>query len=143
VTALATNQPETEDIMVKSISGAALIATLALAGPLTAQQTRQAPAQSAAHSSSMMAHMRAMDSLGVRVDSALARMNRATGEARVTAMAEVLNALGAERREMHAHMREMQAHEAGMMGGHSEGAKPHEHQKPAATRPDSTPRAPR
>ena len=114
---------------------------LCLASPLAAQQAGHTPSPPAGQPAGMMAHMRAMDSLGVRVDSALARMNRTTGEARVSAMADVLNALGAERREMHAHMREMQAHEGGMMGGaHSEGAKPHEHPKPAAARPDSTPR---
>jgi len=128
--------------MIKSITGVALVATVGLAGPLAAQQGGHAPSPAAGQAPAMMAHMHAhmhtMDSLGVRVDSALARMNRSTGDTKVNAMAEVLNALVAERKAMHAHMREMQSHEGGMMDrGQPDARKPHEHQTSGVARPDS------
>jgi len=56
-------------------------------------------------------HMRAMDSLNAHMDTLVTRMNMATGDQKVTAMADVINALIAERRMMHEHMQRM-------MGGH-------------------------
>src|SRR5688572_20207110 len=99
-----------EDSMKKSISTVALVATFALAGPLAAQQVQHRSSHDAGQASSMAAHMRDMDSLGTRVDSAIGLMNRSTGEARVNAMALALNALVAERKAMQAHMHQMHSH---------------------------------
>ena len=58
-----------------------------------------------------------MDSLNARLDSLVGRMNRATGEAKVAAMADVLNELVAQRRGMQARMGDMiQAHREMMQG---------------------------
>jgi hypothetical protein len=57
--------------------------------------------------SMMQRHAREMDSLDARLDSLTSRMNRSTGNARVEAMAAVINELVAQRRAMRAHHREM------------------------------------
>ena len=130
--------------MIRAISATALVAAFGLAAPLSAQGTGQAPSQPAGQASSMMEHMRRMDSLESHLDTAVAMMNRTTGEARVKAMTEALNTLVAERKAMHTHMHEMQSHEGGAKGdGHAGAAKTHEHQAPAAVRPDTAPRVPR
>jgi hypothetical protein len=108
------------------ISGslAALVAALALAAPLSAQEPVK-PAQPAQPgrmgppTAEMMMDMKMMDSMSARLDSATARMNRTTGEARAMAMVDVLNALVAEHRMMHAHMQQMMGeHMGGMPMGH-------------------------
>jgi hypothetical protein len=51
--------------------------------------------------------MRMIDSLNARLDSLVSRMNRATGDKKVAAMAAVINELVAQRKVMHEHMRQM------------------------------------
>jgi hypothetical protein len=65
--------------------------------------------------SGMAAQMQVMDSLNVRLDTLVSRMNRATGNRKVTAMAEVINELVAQRKVMQAHMRQMMESREGMM----------------------------
>ena len=112
-----------------SATAVALIATLAVAAPLSAQQpapgTKMGPPGAA-----MKMDMKMMDSMNAGLDSAVARMNRSTGEARVSAMAEVINALVAEHRMMHAHMQ----HE---MGDHVDGVPVMKHPMPGMAHPDS------
>ena len=78
---------------------------------LAAQQPRHhAPRDSAAQATMMMnmqQHMRVMDSANARLDSLVERMNRASGNAKVSAMAQVINELVAQRRTMQSHMRQM------------------------------------
>jgi hypothetical protein len=65
--------------------------------------------------SGMAEQMHMMDSLNARLDTLVSRMNRATGSRKVTAMAEVINELIAQRKVMHAHMRQMMESGEGMM----------------------------
>jgi len=55
----------------------------------------------------MAAQMQMMDSLNARLDTLASRMNRATGNGKVTAMAAVINELVAQRKAMQEHMRQM------------------------------------
>jgi hypothetical protein len=55
----------------------------------------------------MAEHMRMIDSLNARLDTLVSRMNRATGNQKVTTMADVINELVGQRKVMHQHMREM------------------------------------
>ena len=55
----------------------------------------------------MQQHMRQMDSLDLRLDSLVERMNRSSGSRKQDAMAAVITELVAQRRAMHAHHREM------------------------------------
>lgn len=96
--------------------GAALIAALVAAAPLSAQQPAP-PAKMGPPAAGMKMDMKMMDSMDARLDSAVARMNRTTGDARVTAMADVINALVAEHRMMHAHMQQMMGEHMGGMPG--------------------------
>ena len=66
-------------------------------------------------SAGMAEQMHMMDSLNARLDTLVSRMNRATGSRKVTAMAEVINELVAQRKVMHAHMRQMMESGEGMM----------------------------
>jgi hypothetical protein len=95
---------------------------------LAAQEPRQhAPPDSAAHAAMMMnmqQHMRTMDSANTRLDGLVERMNRASGNAKVAAMAEVINELVAQRRTMQAHMRQMMRSYGGMRHRETE-AGPH------------------
>src|SRR4051794_15253465 len=68
----------------------------------------------------MQQQMRMMDSLNARLDTLVSRMTRATGERKVTAMADVINELVAQRKGMQQHMRQMMEHRQGMM--HDTGA---------------------
>jgi hypothetical protein len=63
----------------------------------------------------MAVRMQMMDSLNARLDTLVSRMNRATGSRKVTAMAEVINELVAQRQVMHQHMRRMMESRRGMM----------------------------
>jgi succinylglutamate desuccinylase len=65
----------------------------------------------------MQQHMRMMDSANARLDSLVHRMNRASGNAKVAAMAQVINELVAQRRSMQTHMRQMMRSHGGMMEG--------------------------
>ena len=98
-------------------TGVALIAALVIAAPLSAQQPAP-PAKMGPPAAEMMKmDMQMMDSMNARLDSAVARMNRTSGDARVTAMADVINALVAEHRMMHAHMQQMMGEHMGGMPG--------------------------
>ena len=61
------------------------------------------------------AHVRMMDSLDARLDTLVSRMNRAKGDRKVTAMADVINELVTQRKATHAHMRQMMESRQGMM----------------------------
>ena len=63
-----------------------------------------------------MRQMAVMDSMNARLDTLVARMNRATGNTKVTAMAQVINELVAQRKAMQGHMRHMMQSHRGMMG---------------------------
>lgn len=63
-----------------------------------------------------MRQMVVMDSMNARLDTLVARMNRATGNTKVTAMAQVINELVAQRKAMQGHMRQMMQSHRGMMG---------------------------
>jgi hypothetical protein len=58
---------------------------------------------------------RMMDSLNARLDTLVSRMNRATGNRKVTAMADVINELVAQRKAMQEHMRQMMESRQRMM----------------------------
>ena len=102
-------------------AGVALLTLLIGAQGLGAQQPgRPAPRDSARHATmmkDMQQHMRMMDSADARLDTLVQRMNRTTGNAKVTAMAQVINELVAQRRAMQAHMREMMQSHGHMMRG--------------------------
>jgi hypothetical protein len=105
--------------------GAVTVSVIALAPPsaataslLAAQQTpapARQPGQAAPPSMAdmmkrhqqMMAEMKAADE---KLDQLVTQMNAATGEAKVTAMAEVVNEIVRQQKAMHEHM-------AHMMGG--------------------------
>jgi hypothetical protein len=135
------------------ISATTLLATLAVAAPLSAQQPGPPAARVAAPAPDMQAHMRMMDSMSARRDSAMARVNRTTGEARVNALADALNALVDEQRMMHAHMKEMMGEHMGArpaMGHPMEHAPApgmahpgSAHAMPGMARPDSSARPPK
>jgi 3-hydroxyacyl-CoA dehydrogenase len=85
----------------------------------------------------MAAQMQMMDSLNARLDTLVSRMNRATGNRKVTAMAEVINELVAQRKVMQERMHQMMESREGMMHGMGE---PAPAGRPApAPRPDSAP----
>lgn len=65
-----------------------------------------------------MMDMRGMDSLNARVDSLVSRMNRATGNQKIAAMAEVIKEMVAQRKAMWEHMGQMmRSHEMMMPTG--------------------------
>lgn len=95
------------------------LAALALSAHLLlAQQPEQRPGQPSdsmmGMSGTMRQHMRTMDSLNARLDTLVSRMNRATGNKRMAAMADVINELVAQRKAMQKHMREMMQPGGGM-----------------------------
>jgi hypothetical protein len=82
----------------------------------------------------MQAHMPMVDSANTRLDSLVARMNRTAGAAKVTAMADVINELVAQRAVMQQHMHEMMmGGQGGMMHGMRDSTPPGRH-APAARR---------
>lgn len=95
------------------------------AGGLAAQQpgAPQQPRQQQEHRQvtsmsgrrGMADQMQMMDSLNTRLDSLVARMNRATGGQKVTAMAQVINEMVAQRKAMQERMHEMMGGREGMM----------------------------
>jgi peptidoglycan hydrolase CwlO-like protein len=88
------------------------LATPALAQnrPMTPQQMQEKCEEMMAKHQQMQQEMAAMDA---RLEELVQQMNAATGEARVDAMAEVINELFEQRRDMHEMMMEMGP---GMMG---------------------------
>jgi hypothetical protein len=85
--------------------------------------------------SGMAAQMQMMDSLTARLDTLVGRMNRATGNRKVTAMADVINEMVAQRKAMQDRMHQMMRSRKGMMMGEPAPAGP-----PASTpRTDSMP----
>ena len=121
----------------KSLRAVLALVGAALTTPLAAQQ-HPAPAPGHAPGAGMAAiaaHMHTMDSLGVRLDTAVARMNRAAGDARTAAMQDVLRELVAAHKAMHAHMSQMAGHHP---MGDSAGMQPRmPRPAPGAVRPDS------
>ena len=82
------------------LAGIATFAAFALsAQALTAQQP--GPPEG------MAERMRIVDSTNARLDTLVNRMNRATGTRKVTAMADVINQLVADRRAMQARIHQM------------------------------------
>ncbi len=83
------------------------VRAMALAAALVTG-TRAAAAQDTAYrqrdTAAMVTMGRWMDSLDARLDSLVSRMNAATGDRKVTAMAEVVNELVAQRRIMRQRM---------------------------------------
>ena len=122
--------------------GAAL-AALVLSAHIVAAQQPAPPRQPDRRPSGMTgragmaAQLQMMDSLNARLDTLVSRMNGATGNRKVTAMADVINELVAQRKAMHEHMRQMMESRKGMM--HMMG-EPAPEGRPAPTpRTDSTP----
>jgi hypothetical protein len=115
------------------------LAALVLSAPLVAaQQPAPSPKPDRQPGGMMAAQVQMMDSLNSRLDTLVSRMNRATGNRKVTAMADVINELVAQRKVMHRHMREMMESRKGMM--HMMG-EPAPEGRPAPTpRTDSTAR---
>jgi hypothetical protein len=97
------------------IAAIAGLAALALTAQVSAQQPGPPQPGGMTGMPGMAEHMRMMDSLNVHLDTLVNRMNRATGNKKVTAMADVINALVAQRRAMQGHMREMMESRQGMM----------------------------
>lgn len=92
------------------LAGIAALAALALSAQgLAAQQPGPPPG--------MAERMRIMDSTNARLDTLVNRMNRATGTQKVTAMADVINQLVADRRAMQIRMRQMMESPHGVMMG--------------------------
>ncbi|HEX7338285.1 MAG TPA: hypothetical protein VF252_13855 [Gemmatimonadales bacterium] len=108
--------------------GVALVTLFLSTQALAAQQPGQpAPRDSMGRGMTMgmdMKDMRMMDSMNLRLDTLMVRMNRATGNAKVTAMAQVLNELVAQRQVMQTHMHQMMRSHGAMMGGSKVEAKP-------------------
>jgi hypothetical protein len=99
--------------------GAGLAALMLSAHALAAQQPTPPQADrrpdGMTGKSGMAAQMQMLDSLSARLDTLVSRMNRATGNSKVTAMAAVINELVAQRKAMQAHMRQMMESREGMM----------------------------
>ena len=92
-------------------------AVLALAVQETVAQ-QPGPHHPRAGMTRMADHMGMMDSLNARLDTLVNRMNRASANRKVSAMADVINEMVAQRRAMQEHMRQMmQSHQGMMMPG--------------------------
>jgi uncharacterized coiled-coil protein SlyX len=87
--------------------------------------------------SRMAEHTRMMDSLNARLDTLVNRMNRASGNRKVTAMADVLNELVAQRKTMQEHMRQMMESRQGMMMHMMGDSAPAQGRRPPTSRNDS------
>jgi len=106
--------------MNRKVIAVSLLSLVLGTGSLAAQQP-QGPARDSAAQAAMMMnmqqHMRMMDSADARLDTLVRRMNSASGNAKVSAMAQVINELVAQRRAMQAHMRQMMQSHGDMMHG--------------------------
>jgi hypothetical protein len=107
---------------VKPIRFGVGVMTLVLcAGALAAQEPGPPPQEGHGQGAEMSGRARMadqarmMDSLNHRLDSLVARMNRVTGAGKVTAMADVINELVAQRKVMQEPMRQMMEGRKGMM----------------------------
>lgn len=116
------------------------LATLLVSGQLLSAQ-QPAPKSPGARGPGgmvgMMEMQQRMDSLDARLDSLLSRMNRASGNQKVTAMAAVINELVVQRKGMREHMRLMMESHGEMRRGERTpaGAPPPARRK--STPPDS------
>jgi hypothetical protein len=116
--------------------GVGVVALALSAHMLVAQQPGQARQgnQRGMRGDSAMAqqhmHMHMMDSLNAHLDTLVSRMNMANGNAKVMAMADVINALVAERGMMQKHMRQMM--------GNMKGKQPPRGNRRPAAKPDSS-----
>lgn len=110
----------TKGATMRIASGAAALA-LALCAHISAAQQPGPPQPPDQRPGAMRAmpgmadQMRMMDSLNARLDTLVSRMNRATGNRKLTAMADVIKELVAQRKMMHEHMRQMMQMREGMM----------------------------
>ena len=109
--------------MNRGMIAAGLLAILMSTHELTAQQPKQQMPQDSTHRGMTMGidmrqQMRVMDSMNARLDTLVLRMNRASGNAKVAAMAQVINEMVSQRRAMHAHMQQLMRSHGAMMGGH-------------------------
>ncbi|HEX3274671.1 MAG TPA: hypothetical protein VHR43_07440 [Gemmatimonadales bacterium] len=104
-----------------------LLLTALTFGPASLAAQQPAPASPhpsphgapAMHDSSVMAyHRRMSDSLNARLDTLVSRMNKATGDRKVAAMADVINELVGQRRAMQAEMHRMMESPDGMRRMH-------------------------
>jgi hypothetical protein len=97
------------------------LAALVLSAHVLAAQQPTAPQQpdrrpgGLTGPSGMAAQMQIRDSLNARLDTLVSRMNKATGNSKVTAMAAVINELVAQRKVMQEHMRQMMESREKMM----------------------------
>jgi hypothetical protein len=108
------------------------VAALALSAQmLTAQQPGQPGGMM--RGPGMAQQMRMMDSLNARLDTLVSRMNRASGNKKVAAMADVINELVAHRKMMQEHMRQMMESRQGMMMHMMGQPAPGESRAPAST----------
>ncbi len=100
------------------VLGAGALAAQQAGPPQQKQQQQQQEHRQRAGMSDrprMADQRRMMDSLSTRLDSLVARMNRAAGARKVAAMADVINELVAQRKAVQTHMHEMMGERKGMM----------------------------
>jgi len=103
--------------------GAALLTLLLGTQRLAAQQPGHGMPQDSMHRGMMMSldmqqQMAVMDSMNARLDSLVLRMNRASGNAKVDAMAQVINEMVSQRKSMHDRMQRMMQSHGEMRRGH-------------------------
>jgi hypothetical protein len=102
--------------MRKGILLAGFLGLLMSTQELGAQEPQRGPRDSMMMN--MKQHMRMMDSTTAVLDTLVSRMNRATGNTKITAMAQIINSLVSERKAMQAHMRQMMQSHGEMMREH-------------------------
>jgi hypothetical protein len=96
---------------------AGVVALVLTAQGLGAQQSgRPQPPDQRPGMSGMAEQMRVLDSLNARLDTLVSRMNQATGNKKVAAMADVINELVAQRKAMQRHMHQMMESRQGRQG---------------------------
>jgi hypothetical protein len=106
--------------MGRTVIAAVVLALVISTDRVAAQQPQRSPRDTGTQGmmmKDMQQHMRMMDSANARLDTLVRRMNRASGDAKVAAMAQVINELVTQRRAMQAHMRQMMQSHRRMMGG--------------------------
>jgi hypothetical protein len=94
-------------------SGSAFLALILSAQMLQAQMPDSGMSKEPGAKGMMMTmkmpEMATMDSMNSRLDTLVGRMNRAKGDAKVTAMAQVINELVTQRKVMQKHMQMMRS----------------------------------